>query len=84
MRNISKYHFFWGEGVLLNSIMNIHCSTAEWGADQKRMAIDVRGGAVKLFHFSEIINEWLLNESITEIRVRFSNFFDLLMYVSLD
>ena len=48
------------------------------------MAVDVREGAVKLFHFAEIINEWLLNESITEIRVRFSNFFDLLMYVSLD
>ena len=48
--------FFSGEGVLLNSIMDIHCSTAEEGADQNRMAVDVRGGAVKIFHFDEVIN----------------------------
>ena len=45
MRNISKYHFS-GERVLLNSIMDIHYSTAEGGADQNRMAVHVRGGAV--------------------------------------
>ena len=43
MRNISKYHFL-GERVLLNSIMDIHYSTAEGGADQNRMAVHVRGG----------------------------------------
>ena len=26
-------------------------------ADQNRMALDVRGGAVKSFHFAEVINE---------------------------
>ena len=46
VRNISKYHFL-GEGVLLNSIMDIHCSTAE---NQHRMAVDVRRDAVKFFH----------------------------------
>ena len=56
MRNISKYHFS-GEGVLLNSIMVIHCSKAEGGADQNRMAVDERGRAVKNFHFVEVINE---------------------------
>ena len=45
IRNISKYHFS-GERVLLNSIMDIHYSTAEGGADQNRMAVHVRGGAV--------------------------------------
>ena len=53
---LSKYHFS-GEGVLLNSVMDIHCSTAEGGADQNRMAVDVRGGAVKSFHFAEVISE---------------------------
>ena len=33
LRNISKHHFS-GEVVHLNSIMDIHCSTAEGGADQ--------------------------------------------------
>ena len=33
LRSISEYHFS-GERVLLNSIMGIHCSTAEGGADQ--------------------------------------------------
>ena len=46
-----------GEKVLLNSIMAIHCSTADGGADQNQMAVDVRGGAVKIFHFAGIINE---------------------------
>ena len=45
---MSKYRFL-GEGVLLNSIMDIHCSTAEGGTDQNWMAVDVRGGAVKFF-----------------------------------
>ena len=45
---ISKHHFLGG-GVLLNSIMDIHCSTAEGGADQNRTAVDMRGGAVKIF-----------------------------------
>ena len=56
MRNISKYHFS-GEGVLLNSIMDIHYSTAEGGAEQNRMVVDVMGGAVKVFHFAEVTNE---------------------------
>ena len=30
MMDISKYHFS-GERVLLNSVMDIHCSTAEGG-----------------------------------------------------
>ena len=46
MRNISKYNFS-GEGVLLNSIMDIQCSTTEGGVDQNRIAVDVRGGEVK-------------------------------------
>ena len=45
MRNMSKYHFS-GERVLLNSIMDIHYSAAEGGADQNWMAVHVRGGAV--------------------------------------
>ena len=48
MRNISKDRFS-GEGVLLNSIMEIHCSTAEGKADQNQMAVDVKGGAIKFF-----------------------------------
>ena len=52
-----KISFFFVERVLLNSIMNIHCSTAEGGADQNRMAVDVRAGAVKMFHFAEVINK---------------------------
>ena len=40
---------FSGGGVLLNSIMDIHCSTAEGEADQNRMAEDVRGVAVNFF-----------------------------------
>ena len=56
MRNISKHHFPGG-GLLLSSIMDIHCSTAEGGADQNRMAIDVRGRAIEIFVFAEVINE---------------------------
>ena len=48
---------FSDEVVLLNSIMDIQCSTADGGADQNQMAVDVRGGAVKFFHFAEVINE---------------------------
>ena len=73
IRNISKYHFS-GEGVLPNSVMDIHCSTAEGGADQNRIAVDVRGGAVKIFHFAEDINEWPLNGRIIETRVRIWSF----------
>ena len=50
MRNIFKCNFL-GEGVLLKSIMNIHCSIAEGGADQSWMAVDVRGGEEKISHF---------------------------------
>ena len=53
---LSKYHFS-SEGVLLNSVMDIHCSTSEGGEDQNWMAVDVRGGAVKSFHFAEVISE---------------------------
>ena len=56
MRNISKHNFL-DEGVLLNSIIDIHCSTAEEGAGQNWMVVDVRGRAVKSFHFAEVINE---------------------------
>ena len=48
MRNISKYHFS-GKGVLLNSVMDIQCSTAEERANQNLMAVDVKGGTVKTF-----------------------------------
>ena len=50
-------HYFSGGGVLLSSIMEINCSTAEEGADQNRTAVDLRGGSVKIFHFAEVINE---------------------------
>ena len=68
MRNISKHHFSGG-GVLLNSIMDLHCSATEGGADQNQMTVDVRGGAVKVFHFAEVINKCSLNGRIAEIRV---------------
>ena len=61
---------FFGEGVLLNSIMDIHFSIAETGAGQHRMAADVRGGTVKMFHFAVVINELPLNGRIIETRVR--------------
>ena len=48
MRNILKYHFS-GQGVLLNSITDIHYSTAKGGADQSRMAVDMRGWWSKFF-----------------------------------
>ena len=56
LRNISKYHFS-GEVVLLNSVTDIHFSTAEGVVDQNRMAVDVRGWAVKIFHLSEVRKE---------------------------
>ena len=43
MRNISKHHFPGG-GVVLNSVMDIHCSKAEEGPDQNRMAVYMRDG----------------------------------------
>ena len=55
MRNISKH--FSGRGVLLNSIMDIHCSKAEGGVDQNCMAVDAKGGAFRSFHFAEVLNE---------------------------
>ena len=71
--DISKYRFS-GRGVLLNSIMDIHCCTAEGGADQNRMVVDVRGGLVKRFHFVDVINGWSLNGKIIETRVRIWSF----------
>ena len=56
MRNISKHHFSGGI-ILLNSIMGTHFSTAERRAGQNRMVVDVREGAVKIFHFADVINE---------------------------
>ena len=50
--------------------MNIHCSTAEGGADRNRMDVDVSGEAVQIFHFAKIINEWALNGRIIETCVR--------------
>ena len=34
-----------------------HYNTAEGEADQNQMVLDVREGAVKIFHFAEFINE---------------------------
>ena len=42
LRNILKKHFS-GEGVLLNSIMDISCRTTEGGADQNRIG-EGKGG----------------------------------------
>ena len=56
MTNISKHHWS-GRGMLQNSIMDIHRSTAEGWADQNWIAINVKGGALKIFHFAEVINE---------------------------
>ena len=82
MRNIPKYHFL-SEGVLLNSIMDIHFSKAERGADQNRMGVNVRGGAVTIFYFAEVINEWPLTGRIIETRLRTWNFwFAHFMYQS--
>ena len=41
---------FWAGGVPLNSVMNIHCSTAEGGADKNWMDVDMRSGTVEIFH----------------------------------
>ena len=48
---------FSSEEVLLNSITDIYCSATKGGADQNRMTVDVRVGAVKIFHFAEVLNE---------------------------
>ena len=60
MRNIWKYHFS-GEGVLLDSIMDIHCSKVEGGVGQYWMTIYERrgggGGGGQNFHFAEFINK---------------------------
>ena len=56
MRNISKHHFS-GREVLLNSVMDIHYSTTEGGANQNWMDVDVKGAAIKTFHFVEVVNE---------------------------
>ena len=56
MRNILKHHFS-GRGVLLNSVMDIHYSTTEGGANQNWMDVDVKGAAIKTFHFVEVVNE---------------------------
>ena len=69
MRNISKHHFSCG-GVLLNSIIDIHCSTTEGEADQNQMSVDIRRGVVNVFHFSEVINKYSLSGRIAETRVR--------------
>ena len=42
---------------LLNSIIDIPCSTAEGRTDQNCMAVDIKGEAFKSFHFAKIINE---------------------------
>ena len=55
MRNISKYHFL-GRGVLLNSIIDIHCGTAEEGTDQNCMTVEIKGEAFKSFDFAKVIN----------------------------
>ena len=58
MRNIWKYHFS-GEGVLLNSIMDIHCSKVEGGVGQYGLTVyESRGrGGRQNFHFAEFINK---------------------------
>ena len=57
IRNISKHHFL-DEEVLLNSIMDIHCSTEKEEADENWMAVDVKGGPFKIVHFADVINKW--------------------------
>ena len=56
MRNISKYHFL-SRGVLLNSVIDIHCSTAEGGTDQNCMTADIKREAFKSFDLAKVINE---------------------------
>ena len=53
---ISKHHFLRG-AVSLSSIIYVHCSTVDGGADQIWIAVVVRGGVVKIFDFAEVINE---------------------------
>ena len=43
------FNYLWISGT--------HYNTAEGGADQNQMVLDVREGAVKIFHFAEVINE---------------------------
>ena len=70
------------EGVLLNSIMDIHGSAAEGRADPNWMTVDVRGGAVKIFHSVEVIDEWPLDGRIIETCVRIWSFWICALYVS--
>ena len=70
---ISKHHFLRG-AVSLSSIIYVHCSTVDGGADQIWIAVVVRGGVVKIFDFAEVINEWPLNGRIIETCVRIWSF----------
>ena len=79
MRNISKYlrmreyfQIFSDEGVLLNSFVEIHCSTAEEGLDQNRMAVNVMGGLV-LGQWRSQMNK-PIHGRIIETRVRIYSF----------
>ena len=56
------FNYLWISGT--------HYNTAEGGADQNQMVLDVREGAVKIFHFAEFINEWPLKGRIMETRVK--------------
>ena len=73
MRNILKYCFS-DEGVLLDSIIDINCGTAEGRADQNWITVDVSGGTVKIFQFAKVMNEWPLNGKIIETGVRIWSF----------
>ena len=73
MTNILKYCFS-GEGVLLDSIIDIHCGTGEERADQNWITVDVSGGTVKIFQFAKVMNEWPLNGKIIETGVRIWSF----------
>ena len=73
MTNILKYCFS-GEGVLLDSIIDIHCGTGEERADQNWITVDVSGGTVKIFQFAKVINEWPLNGKIIETGVSIWSF----------
>ena len=52
-----KTSFFACVCVCVGGGGGTHYNTAEGGADQNRMVLDVREGAVKIFHFAEVINE---------------------------
>ena len=52
LRNILKKHFS-GEGVLLNSIMDIPCRTTEGGADQNRIGCRCEGKGGQNFSLCE-------------------------------